>query len=250
MDPRLRRDQVVRQLRRQGLTSVDELAHCVGASRRTILRDIAALRAQGFTIDSESGKGGGVVLDPTSVQLATRLSASEVFALLISVAVTRATQSAPFSGLADSGMRKLESALPPLRVREFREILGRLAVGPPAAREARNAHAAFDPSLLPAFEASFLRRRRLRFDYMDKAQRRSAREVEPQGILVLPPIWYLVAHDCAKSAFRHFRMDRIKAPEIIEGGSFRLRAIPKSAGVCPFDFGSNQRAWRSARAAE
>lgn len=234
MDPRSRRDQVVRQLRRQGLTSVDALACSVGASRRTILRDIAALRAQGFTIDSESGKGSGVVLDPTSVQLTTRLSADEIFALLISVAITRATRSAPFSDLADSGMSKLESGLPPRRVRELREILSRLAVGPPAMPRALSAVAALDANLLSAFETSFLRRRRLRFNYIDAAQRKSAREVEPQGILVLPPVWYLVAYDCATSVFRHFRMDRMKAPSIVEGSPFRLRAIAKHTEVCPF----------------
>ena len=44
MNVRLRHDAIVRSLRRNGTSTVDELAEEVGASRRTVLRDIGALR--------------------------------------------------------------------------------------------------------------------------------------------------------------------------------------------------------------
>ncbi|EDQ03865.1 probable deoR-family transcriptional regulator, partial [Sulfitobacter indolifex HEL-45] len=86
----------------------------------TLLRDIAALRDEGFVIHSESGRGGGVQLDPQSMQTTARLSVAEVFALLISVAAVRAAQNLPFSDLADAGLAKIERALPSDKVRDLR----------------------------------------------------------------------------------------------------------------------------------
>ena len=43
-------------------STVDELAEEVGASRRTVLRDIGALRDEGYVIHSEVGRGGGLSL--------------------------------------------------------------------------------------------------------------------------------------------------------------------------------------------
>jgi predicted DNA-binding transcriptional regulator YafY len=59
MNIRARHDAIIRSLRRNGMTTVDELAEEVGASRRTILRDIVALRDEGFVIHAEPGRGGG-----------------------------------------------------------------------------------------------------------------------------------------------------------------------------------------------
>ena len=52
MNVRLRHDAIVRSLRRNGTSTVDELAEEVGASRRTVLRDIGALRDEGYVIHS------------------------------------------------------------------------------------------------------------------------------------------------------------------------------------------------------
>ncbi|MEQ9361609.1 MAG: HTH domain-containing protein, partial [Rhodospirillales bacterium] len=80
MNIRARQDALVRHLRRSGHTNIDSLARAVGASRRTVLRDVVALRDQGFVIHAEAGRGGGLFLDPSSVQLTPRLTADEVFA--------------------------------------------------------------------------------------------------------------------------------------------------------------------------
>jgi predicted DNA-binding transcriptional regulator YafY len=233
MKIRQRQDELVRLMRRHGHISVDELAANVGVSRRTVLRDIGALRDQGFVIDAESGKGGGIRLDTTSIQMTARLNVEEVFALLLSVTAMRATRFLPFSELADRGLAKIEKSLPRERVRELRGILERLYIGPPASAKLAQSASDIDPALLPAFERSFVNRRRLRFDYINAQSRVSNRDVEPQAMLVLPPIWYIVAYDDARGDFRHFRMDRIRTPEVAEAG-FRRRQVVFEKGVCPF----------------
>ncbi len=145
MNIRLRHDAIVRILRRNGSSTVNDLAEEVGASRRTVLRDIGALRDQGFLIHSESGRGGGLQLDPESVQTTTRLSVIEVFALLISVAAVRAARSLPFSDLADAGLAKIERALSADKVRDLRRLLDCLYVGQLSPRQDVSDIGSIDP---------------------------------------------------------------------------------------------------------
>lgn len=234
MNIRSRHDVIIRSLRRTSTATVDELAHLVSVSRRTVLRDICALRDQGFIIYSECGPGGGIQLDPRSVQSASQLSVIEVFALLISVATTRNARTFPFSDLADAGLAKVERALPSEKVRELRTLLGCLHVGQLSPKQDVSDVGAIDEALLPAFETAFLQQRRLHFTYRDAKGARSDREVEPQAMLILPPLWYLVGWDASRADFRHFRMDRISAPMVIDGAAFRRRRVPFEADVCPF----------------
>jgi predicted DNA-binding transcriptional regulator YafY len=233
MNVRQRQDAIVRSLRRNGTSTIAELAEEVGASRRTVLRDISALRDEGFIIHSESGPGGGLQLDPQSIQTTARLSVAEVFALLISVASMRAVGNLPFSGLADVGLAKIEKALPSDKIRGLRRFLDCLYVGKLAPQVDISDMGEMDATLLPAFETAFLQQHCLRFQYRDAKGKVSHREVEPQAMLILPPLWYLVAWDPTREDFRHFRMDRISTPEIVEGSSFRRRYVPFEDGVTP-----------------
>ncbi len=234
MDVRSRQDTLARHLRRCGHVSIEELASATGVSRRTVLRDIAALRDQGFVIHSERGKGGGVYLDPSSVQLTAKLTVNEVFALLISVSVMRATQTLPFSDIADAGLAKIEKTLPREKIKDLRDVLRRLFIGPEAWPRLRSSMGEVDPTLLSVFEQGFISLRRMTFDYVDRHGTRSSREIEPQALLVLPPIWYVVGFDPVKQAFRNFRMDRIRNPAVLEGSEFRRKTIRFEEGVCSF----------------
>lgn len=233
MNVHLRQDAIVRSLRRNGTLTIADLAEEVGASRRTVLRDIGALRDEGFVIYSEPGRGGGLQLDPQSVQTTARLSVAEVFALLISVAATRAAGGLPFSGLADAGLAKIERALPSDKLRDLRRFLECLYVGQLSSQVDISDMGTMDPALLPVFETAFLDRLFIHFRYRDAKGVASSRTVEPQAMLILPPLWYLVAWDPQREGFRHFRMDRISRPAIVEEASFRRRHVPFEDHVRP-----------------
>ncbi|MES0880365.1 helix-turn-helix transcriptional regulator [Roseibium sp. SCP14] len=233
MNARIRQDAIVRCLRRSGTSTVADLAEEVGASRRTVLRDIGALRDQGFVIHSETGRGGGLQLDPQSVQTTARLSVAEVFALLISVTSMRAAGRLPFADLADAGLAKIEKALPSDKIRDLRRFLDCLYVGELSPQVDISDMGTMDPALLPAFETAFLQRLRLRFQYRDAKGVETSRNVEPQAMLILPPLWYLVAWDPVRDDFRHFRMDRISEPECVDGTAFRRRLAPFANDVRP-----------------
>ncbi|KKC32263.1 helix-turn-helix transcriptional regulator [Devosia psychrophila] len=233
MNVRFRHDAIVRSLRRNGTSTIADLAAEVGASRRTVLRDISALRYEGFVIHSEPGRGGGLQLDPQSVQTTPKLSVAEVFALLISVASMRAAGNLPFAGLADAGLAKIEKALPRDKVRDLRRFIDCLYVGQLSPLVDLSDLATMDPELLPAFETTFLQRQYLGFRYLDAKGAVTDRVVEPHAMLILPPIWYLVAWDPVRDDFRHFRMDRISGPGVHEGATFQRRHVPFEDHVRP-----------------
>ncbi|MDB1125866.1 helix-turn-helix transcriptional regulator [Vibrio algarum] len=233
MNVRLRQDAIVRSLRRNGTSTIANLAEEVGTSRRTVLRDISALRDEGYVIHSEPGRGGGLQLDSRSIQTTIRLSVTEVFALLISVASMYATGGIPFLGLADAGLSKIEKALPADKLRDLRRLLDCLYVGKLAPQVDTTSMGEVDPELLTAFETAFLQRLHLRFEYRDVKGVVTHRYVEPQAMLILPPLWYLVAWDPSRQDFRHFRMDRISKPEFVEGTTFLRRHVPFEDYVSP-----------------
>ena len=235
MNIRLRHDAILRALRRSSTITIRELVEDIGASRRTILRDIGALREQGFLIHSEAGRGGGLRLDPNAMQTATRISVTEVFALIISVAAMQAARSLPFSALADTGLAKIEKTLPAEKVRDLRRLLDSLYVGNLSPKQGISDLGSTDPDLLPVFEVAFLERRLMRFHYHDAKGVETIRTVEPQAMLILPPLWYLVSWDTSRDDFRHFRMDRISKPEVVEDTRFRPRHVPFDDDVCPFN---------------
>jgi predicted DNA-binding transcriptional regulator YafY len=234
MNVRLRHDAIVRSLRRNGTSTVEALAMEVGTSRRTVLRDISALREEGYVIHSDVGRGGGLQLDPQSVQTNAKLSVPEVFALLISVAAMRAAGNLPFSELADAGLAKIEKALPSDKIKDLRSFLECLHIGPLSPLQDLSDMGKMEPELLPAFESAFLRRQFVRFDYRDAKGRKTRREVEPQAMLILPPLWYLVGWDPSREDFRHFRMDRISRIEAVTETQFRRRHVPFEDDVCPY----------------
>ncbi len=233
MNVRLRHDAIVRSLRRNGTTTVTKLAEEFGVSKRTVLRDISELRGEGYLINSESGRGGGLQIAPQSIQTGSRLSVIEVFSLIISVASMRAAGTLPFSDLADSGLAKIEKGLASDKMRDLRRLLGCLYIGQLAPQVDISGMGTVEPSLLTAFETTFLQRQFLSFQYSDAKGAMTNRVIEPQAMLILPPLWYLVAWDPERKDFRHFRMDRISQPKCVQGTLFQRRHVPFENHVFP-----------------
>ena len=147
-----RRDQLLRRLRRRADWTAAGLAHELGVSRRTVLRDLGALREAGFDLATFSGPGGGVRLNPTSVMITSQLRASEVVALIVSVEIARAAKTVPFTAGAQHALAKIEQALPAARAAELRALRERILVGEPSQGASL---ADVDPNLVEAFETAF-----------------------------------------------------------------------------------------------
>jgi predicted DNA-binding transcriptional regulator YafY len=225
-----RRDDLLRLLRRRADWTVAALARELEVSTRTVLRDIGSLRDGGFDIDTFSGPGGGVRLNPTSVMITSQLRTDEVVALILSVALARAAETVPFAAEAERALAKIEQALPPVRAEELRACRERILIGAPASRP--DSPGAIARSLIGAFETAFTAARMLAFTYRSPAGGAARRLVEPHGLLVRPPIWYVIAWDVDKGAPRLFRADRILRPVVTEE-VFIPRPAELVTGVCP-----------------
>jgi predicted DNA-binding transcriptional regulator YafY len=226
-----RRDRLLQLLRRRADWTSDGLAHELRASRRTVLRDIGHLRNRGFEITGMAGPGGGVHLEAGSVMIASRLGADEVVALLLSVAVARATTRVPFATGAERALAKIEASLPAARVGELQRFMQRVLIGDPAGEPA-DGGGRLDPRLIATFEEAFTANVLLSFAYVDAGGRRTRRRVEPHGLLVRAPLWYVIAWDPRRDAPRLFRADRIGRPAVTRQ-SFLPRPHELVTGVCP-----------------
>ncbi len=200
-------------------TTVAALADELGVSARTIHRDLAALRERGHPIDADSGPGGGVRLDGARGITAVHLSVSEVVTLWLSARLAQAASDLPWSDAASSALTKMLGSLPRARAQELRALCRRVIVGPPAPQAMTVG--AGPPELLRLFEAAFTGARGLTFHYRDRHGVETVRRVEPHGLLVHTPVWYVLARDLEKGAPRMFRMDRVTRPRLVEGVRFR-----------------------------
>jgi len=197
-------------------TTVSHLANVLGVSERTVRRDLATLRATGMPITGEPGPGGGIRLQGPRGLTAVHLAVDEVVALWLAARLAQAVRpvagAVPWGHRAERVLPKLLAALPKQRARALRDLCSRIYIGPPASDAVRVAAATGAPELLGLVERTSYEGCALRFSYHDRAGRLSTRFVEPHGVLVQLPVWYLLARDIAKAAPRAFRMDRISSP--------------------------------------
>ena len=175
-------------------------------------------------------------MDLGSVQATARLLVAEVFALIIGVSSMRAAGTLPFSSIADAGLAKIEKALPSDKLRDLRRLSDCLCVRPLAPQVETANMGEMETALLPAFEQSFVGPLHLSFQYRDAKGAKTAQQIEPQALLILPPLWCLVALDPTREGFRHFRMDRISRPEVVEGSTFRSWHVPFDDGMQPLRY--------------
>lgn len=190
-------------------TTVIELAASMGVSVRTMRRDLAYLRERGLDIEGEAGSGGGIRLRRDRGVTAVHMTFDEIIALWTAASLMRRASALPWSGAAKSALEKLLASVPSQRAKELRGLLRRVMIGPPASDRVAQSARASDTELLPCVEDALRRRYAISFDYEDREGRRSRRITEPHGLLIQPPVWYILAFDVEKSEPRMFRMDRI-----------------------------------------
>lgn len=213
--------QLADMLRGRDTTTVNDLATELGVSRRTLLRDLASLRDRGMPINGEAGPGGGVRLDGDRGQATVHLSVTEIVALWLCARLSRCASDLPWGEDADSAMAKLLGSLPTKKARALRALCRRVIMGQPASAQIRAGAAAVPRELLSLFEEAFTNGVGLGFVYSDREGRQSQRRIEPHGLLVEPPVWYVLARDVDKGEPRTFRMDRISRPRILAAILFR-----------------------------
>jgi predicted DNA-binding transcriptional regulator YafY len=208
-------------LRGRESTTVADLAAELGVSRRTLLRDLASLRERGLPITGEAGPGGGVRLEGDRGLAAVHLSLGEIVAIWLGARLSQAASDLPWGDAANSALTKLLGNLPVAKTRALKALCRRVIVGVPASAAIRAGAGSTPRELLGLFESAFSSGVGLGFQYTDREGNKTTRRVEPHGLLVESPVWYVLARDVDKSAPRMFRMDRIARPRLLQDIAFR-----------------------------
>ncbi len=208
-------------LRARESATIRELARDLGVSTRTVIRDLATLREHGVPIETESGPGGGVRLERDRGVVAVHFALDELIALWLSATLSASAMSAPWSEAAKRGLNKVLASLPRDRARTLRALVKRVVVGRPASPRIYAELGPIAPDLLTQVERCFTKNRCLAFDYVDRHGKATHRTVEPHGLVVETPAWYLLCRDVEKSTPRLFRIDRIRRARMLDERPFQ-----------------------------
>jgi predicted DNA-binding transcriptional regulator YafY len=182
--------------------SARRLADEFGVTRRTIERDLAALRSAGVPLYADHGRLGGqrTVADPE--RIVVTLSVAEVSALLIALAA--GGPDLPFCDAGRTATARLLDGLPDAT---------RVGVEGLRARIRTRPHPAVRPRVRVrrTLEQCVQRSRMANIDYRDRNGEFSTRAVECLGFLHGSEGWYLIGWCRLRGAGRLFRLDRIRS---------------------------------------
>jgi predicted DNA-binding transcriptional regulator YafY len=207
---------------RRTAATVAQLAARFQVTERTIFRDLAALRASEVPIEADAGHGGGVRLSRAYSLPPLGLSIEEAVSLWLAVQVS--TEVLDPTGPALLGaLEKVIAGIPAGHRDAFAEVIGRIVIGTPPWPQVAARADRIDAEVFRACERSVVGAHRLVIAYTDKRGASTRRVVEPHGLLVQAPVWYLLAVDQLRGAPRSFRLDRIRSAD--DRGTSRFRPV-------------------------
>lgn len=195
-----------------------DLAERLEVTPRTVRRDVERLRSLGYPVASSSGVAGGYQLEHGSRLPPLLLDDDEALAMSVGL---RGALAAGVEGLEQASLRamtKLEQVMPTRlrgRLAGFHRAIAQLPLKGPSVSS----------QVLSALAQASWSDKLARFAYVDGASKRSARLVEPHGLVHLGGRWYLAAFDRKREDWRTFRVDRIEG-RVSEGEAFVRREPP------------------------
>ena len=203
-------------LRHRGqLTTATRLAHELGVTTRTVLRDIEALSAAGVPVYSERGRHGGFALLPGFGRELIGLSHDEALALLV-VGSGRGKEVFGLGSALSSAVRKVVDALPESHRTTVNAAARRLLFDPNVDMIAHrpNAEETAADAMAEVRRAVF-DGRKLRIHYKAaKDQSAQWREVDPIGLVTVRGRGYLLALRAGED--RTYRLSRVLAAQELD----------------------------------
>ncbi|MEW5826436.1 MAG: WYL domain-containing protein [Candidatus Bipolaricaulota bacterium] len=173
-------------LESRGRLTTDHLARELEVSRRTILRDLFALRVAGFPVNSEAGPGGGCWLEDDFRNRLLHLSQDELSALF-SVSIPAPLVELGVAGDLKGAFAKLASALPAVRGDTESRMRQRIHLDsvPWSAPSEAVPH-------LATLHRAVLEDRWVRGAFLRAGGVKSARRIAPYGLVAKATTWYVV----------------------------------------------------------
>lgn len=205
-DPTARALRLLGLLQTTAVWSGAELAQRLGVTTRTVRRDVDRLRSLGYTVQADTGSGGGYVLGRGQILPPLLLDNAEATAVTLALNAAAAVSSGVDGEATLRALGKLDDFMPSAlrrRVHGLRETMDLMPARPAA-----------DVAVLTTCAEATRRTLRLQFSYRDRHGVTSARTVEPHRLTARRGTWRLTAYDQDREDWRTFRLDRIANPHI------------------------------------
>jgi predicted DNA-binding transcriptional regulator YafY len=186
-----------------------ELAEEFGVSRRTMLRDLAALSGMGVPLRSTPGPGGGYSLPRGGRRLSPSLTVDEALALIASYEALLRYPVHPFSTGGISAVTKLRAALPKEVVADLDRLRRRVFVAGPT-RD-------YEAPLLGELLSAALDGAHLKVTYDSIRSGPTERVIFPYGLYASEGYWYCACFDHKRGRNAPMRADRFLSAERVGG---------------------------------
>ena len=204
--------------------SAAALADEFGVTRRTMERDLAALRTAGVPLYGSDGRCGGQRLAGHGGRVVFALSAEEVTALLLAAT---ASAGMPFSDAARSATRHLLDSLPD----DTRVVVDGLRH---KLRATTGDRVRATPRVQRTLEESVRRGVVVNLTYEDRNGERTDRAVESVGFYGGADGWYLIGWCRLREGGRIFRLDRVASARLTREVA-PVRDVDDTLGWVPED---------------
>lgn len=191
-----------------GITA-DRLADKLGVSERAARRYVGILREAGIPIESVRGPHGGYRVGRGLRLPPLMFSAAEALGLVMAVLDGHHDASDP-TDLVGSALGKIVRALPE-PVAAQAEAVRRTTAPAPDRAAARP-----DPGTTTALVQACSNHRRVRLGYRSEAGSEWVSEVDPWAVVVRHGRWYLLCRSHTADARRAYRIDRVRAVEVLD----------------------------------
>lgn len=177
------------------------LADHFEVSVRTIYRDLDCLSEAGYSIVTESGKGGGIQLSHVKRLRVSGMDENELIRLIDKLALIDAKDPIDHNLLL-----KIRGQLPPESQEALDKLLSRFLV------DSKTWFGVIheDPKLLTLIQKALLNNQIIQFEYHDAKQSFSQRRVHPQGLVKKAGAFYLVGFCELRNELRTFKLIQMK----------------------------------------
>ena len=224
---------ILMYLQTRGRVTTDRLAREFEVSRRTILRDLYALRVAGFPVYTERGRYGGCYLHEEYRNTLTHLTTDEIAALFLS-SIGEPLRDLGLSDALRGAQLKLTAALPESRRAARSRVAERILIDstPSAGRVQRS-------DVLSTLHRAVMEDLRVHVRFARPFNVMTERTIEPHGLVASDGAWFVIWVGDDGQA----RVDRLSAVRTAAATEDRFERKAN------FDLGAFWTDWRQRRQA-
>lgn len=201
---------VLELLQAHGQLSGAELARRLEVDPRTLRRYIAMLEEIGIPITAEQGRHGGYRLVPGFRLAPMMFTEDEVLAVSLGLVAARGLGLVDAAPAVASAQAKLERVMPARLKRRVRDVDETVSL------DFSDSVGIGENTVLTTLSDAAQSHRRVHMSYRSRKADETEREIEPYGLVHRAGGWYVVGRCCLREAVRSFRLDRIRAVQLLE----------------------------------